>query len=229
MWSAPEPILTDERSDDTLSLAEIPLADGRTGVAAALSTLADEGSGVRGLDPLTLLATRDDQGGWDTALVGLVRDRHARPIVLVDPAARTIAVAATSPGNGGAIYYKRTPLDRIEFDTGLGVPLIASTTELTIDRVSASKGPLSVEAGLLVLATDRTSGRYLHGIVDLGAGPPAADPADPDRPDRPSPPPDGTTTTLLRDAFESWTYGRDPPTGWSVRPGGPQGQPGDRQ
>ncbi len=222
VWSAPEPILTDERSDDTLSLAEIPLADGRTGVAAALSTLADEGSGVRGLDPLTLLATRDDQGGWDTALVGLVRDRHARPIVLVDPAARTIAVAATSPGNGGAIYYKRTPLDRIEFDTGLGVPLIASTTELTIDRVSASKGPLSVEAGLLVLATDRTSGRYLHGIVDLGAGPPAADPADPDRPDRPSPPPDGTTTTLLRDAFESWTYGRNPPTGWSVRPGDPK-------
>ena len=221
-WSAVEEVMTDQRSDDSLSLVEIPLADARTGVAAALSTTADEGGGVRGLDPLTLLATRADDGRWDTALVGLVKDRHARPVVLVDPAARTVAVAATSPGNGGAVYYKRTSLDRIQFDTGLGVPLIASTNDITIDRVTSSKGPLTKEAGLLVLASDRTSGRYLHGVVDLGGGPPSADPAAP-RPNRPTLPPPGTTSTLITDAFESWLYGRNPPVGWSVRPEDPPG------
>ena len=112
-WSVPETVLTGQRNDDALSVVPYPLADGGVGVAAAVGTSLD-----RSLDPGTLLATREPDGTWDTTLVGLIRDRLARPIVLVDPEARTIAVAATSPGSGGAIYYKRSPLDRILFDTG---------------------------------------------------------------------------------------------------------------
>ncbi len=212
-WSAPEPVLTGQRNDAALSVVPYPLADGGIGVAAAVGTTLD-----RSLDPGTLLATRGPDGTWDTTLVGLIGDRFARPIVLVDPETMTIAVAATSPGSGGAIYYKRAPLDRILFDTGAGVPLIASPTETTIDDVTSSKGPLSREAGLLVLASDRTSGRYLHGVVDLGAGPPAANPADPDRPNTAEAAPDGVTATLLRDTFEPWPMGPTVEAGWYVRP-----------
>ena len=222
-WSPPEPVVTGQRPDDKLSLTTYPMGVGATGVAAAVSTTLDEGGGVRSLDPLTLLAMRADDGTWDTTLVGLVRDRHARPIVLVDPEQQTIAVAATSPGNGGAIYYKRSPLDPITFDTGIGVPLISSATEITLDNVTSAKGPLTRDAGLLVLAADRTSGRYVHGVVDLGGGPPSADPADPERPTTPSAPAAGTTATLVRDSFEPWPLGRATATGWYVREEDPQG------
>jgi hypothetical protein len=215
-WSPPETVLTGQAPEDALHMTTLPLDGGGTSVAAAVATTLE-----RTLDPGLLLAMRDPRGTWDTTLVGLERDRHARPIVLVDPDAGTIAVAATSPGNGGAIYYKRAPLDQIQFDTGLGVPLVADATSIAIDHVTSAKGPLSRASGLLVLASDRTSGRYLHGFVDLGSGPPPADPADPERPTAPIDPPDGATATLLRDSFESRPIGRAGTTGWYVRPEDP--------
>jgi hypothetical protein len=221
-WSPPEAVVEGQRPDAQLSMTTYPIDGAPAGVAAAISTTLDQAGG-RALDPLTLLATREPSGTWDTTLVGLVRDRHARPIVLVDAEQETIAVAATSPGSGGAIYYKRSPLDEIQFDTGIGVPLVSSPVDLTLDNVTATKGPMTAESGLLVLASDRTSGRYLHGVVDLGGGPPAADPADPDRPTTPSAPPKGTTTTLLQDTFEPWPIGRARSTGWYVRPEDPPG------
>jgi hypothetical protein len=216
-WSPPEVVLAGQAPEDSLHMTTLPLDGGGTSVAAAVTTTLE-----RTLDPGVLLAMRDPAGTWDSTLVGLKRDRHARPIVLVDPEAATIAVAATSPGNGGAIYYKRAPLERIQFDTGLGVPLVADTTSIAIDYVTSAKGPLSRASGLLVLASDRTSGRYLHALVDLGAGPPSADPADPDRPTVPIDPPDDATATLMRDSFEPWPIGRAPAAaGWYVRPEDP--------
>ena len=223
-WSTVETILHGEQPDPQLNLTTYPYADGTTGVAAAVSTTNDQAATGRNLDPLTLVATRDATGDWRTAVSGLVRDRHTRPIVLVDPTNRTIAIAATSPGGGGVIYYKRASLDRIEFDTGLGVPLIASPQETTIDNVTSAKGRLTPESGMLVLAHDRTSGMYLHGVVPLGGPAPAADPADASRPKLPTAPPKGTTTTLMHDTFESSPIGTTVPANWYTRPEDPKGR-----
>jgi hypothetical protein len=223
-WSPPETILPGARPDQQLNLATYPAAGDATSVAAAVATTHDSSADGRTLDALTLLASRAGDADWSTAVVGLVRDRHTRPIVLVDPDERTIAVAATSPGAGGAIYYKRTPLDRVEFDTGIGTPLIASQGDTTIDSVTSAKGPLTAESGLLALASDRTSGRYLHGIVPLGGAAPAADPADPARPKAPTAPPKGTTDALLRDTFEPWPAGPATDVGWSAREEDPPGR-----
>jgi hypothetical protein len=222
-WSAAEAILQGELPDDQLSLAAYPVGGGSTNVVAAVSTTQDQIETGRTLDPLTLLAMRREDASWGTTVVGLVRDRHARPIVLVDPATGTVSVAATSPGSGGAIYYKRASLDQPAFDTGVGVPLIANAGDRGIDSVTSAKGPLATEAGLLVLASDRVTGRYLHGVVDLGAGPPTADPADPSRPRTPSPPPRGTVAALLRDTFEPWPVGPTAPSAWYTRPEDPPG------
>ena len=223
-WSTVESVLPGPRPDPQLSLAAYPLADGSTDVAAAVSTTNDQAAAGRTLDALTLVATRDASGGWKTAVACLVRDRHTRPIVLVDPTDRTIAIAATSPGSGGAVYYKRASLDQIEFDTGIGVPLIASTAQTTIDNVTSAKGPLTPESGLVVLAHDRTSGMYLHGVVDLGGGAPTVDPGDASRPTLPTPPPKATTTTLIHDTFEPSPVGSAVPAAWYTRPEDPKGR-----
>ncbi|HET9085729.1 MAG TPA: hypothetical protein VFN41_15130 [Candidatus Limnocylindrales bacterium] len=223
-WSTVESILPGARPDPQLNLTTYPLTDGGTDVAAAVSTTNDQSAVGRTLDALTLVATRDPSGEWRTAVAGLVRDRHTRPIVLVDPTNRTIAIAATSPGGGGVIYYKRASLDQIEFDTGLGVPLIASTQQTTVDNVTSTKGPLTPESGLLVLAHDRTSGMYLHGVVPLGGAPPTADPADASRPKLPTPPPKATTTTLMHDTFEPSPVGTTVPAAWYTRPEDPKGR-----
>ena len=121
-------LLTGQAPEDALHMTTLPLEGGGTSVAAALATTLE-----RTLDPGVLLAMRDPRGTWDTTLVGLERDRHARPIVLVDPDAGTIAVAATSPGNGGAIYYKRAPLDRIQF-VPAGRPARRRRASIAIDH-----------------------------------------------------------------------------------------------
>ncbi len=160
---------------------------------------------------------------WTTNLIGLVRDHHARPVIMVDPATSTVYVAATSPGNGGTIFYKRASLDSLEFDTGRGTPLLSSTTDVEIDDVTSTKGPISKESGLVALAVDRSTGRYSHVVLDIGGGPPTADPADPKRPTTPTPASAKTTTSLLRDDFEAWAIGRAD-AGWYVRPEDPQGR-----
>ena len=63
-WSTVESILADPLPDDQLNLTTYPLASGDTGVAAAVATTHDQAAGGRSLDPLTLLATRDDEGDW---------------------------------------------------------------------------------------------------------------------------------------------------------------------
>ena len=222
-WSPVETVQTGTGVDNEVSVTAVPLAGGsETGLATTVSTTLDKGEAVRQLDPLTMLAIRDETAGWRTNLIGLVRDHHARPVIMVDPSANTVYVAATSPGNGGTIFYKRASLDGLQFDTGTGTPLLTSTTDLQMDDVTSTKGPITAESGLVALAVDRSTGRYSHAVLDLGAGPPTADPADPKRPTTPTVVPAKTATALLRDDFEIWPIGRAD-AGWYVRPADPQG------
>ena len=160
---------------------------------------------------------RPADGEWATHLVSRVRDRHTRAIVMVDGAARQVYVAATSPARGGEILYKRSALDVISFDTGSGERLVASAQDTRINNATASKQPLTSESGLLVLASDNQTGRYLHAVVDVGGGLPPADPNDPSRPDRPAPPVDPGPAPLMDNDFEPWPLGDASGTGWFVR------------
>jgi hypothetical protein len=223
-WSAPETVMSGSGIDNQLSVAALPLSDGgETNLATTVSTLLAQGDAVHQLDPLTLLAVRDASGRWITNLVGLVRDHHSRPVLMVDPQQRTVFVAATSPGSGGTVYIKRSSLDQIQFDTGKGTPLLASTVDQQLADITSTKGPLSPASGLVAVGVDRISGRYSHAFIDLGGGAPAADPADPARPKAPTPVSPKTTISILRDDFEEVPVGRDN-AGWFVRPEDPQGR-----
>jgi hypothetical protein len=221
VWSEPEVVLDGQgSSDDHINLKAFPDGDG-IGVVAALKTSLDDIQPVNGLAPLILLAVRSAETGWTTHLVTRVQDRHTRAVVMVDPDARMFYVAATSPANGGEILYKRTSIDDIVFDTGRGERLVWSELDPQINNATTAKHALTAETGLLVMASDNGTGRYLHGLVDLGGGLPAADPADPARLLPPAPPDDIQPITLIHNDFQAWPVGPATGTGWVMREGDP--------
>jgi hypothetical protein len=221
-WSAPETVVDGQgSSDDHINLKTFPLLGGGTGVVAALKTSNDALLNPNGLAPLILLAVREGPDRWAIHQVSRVQDKHSRAIVMVDADARQFYVAATTPANGGTIVYKKAAIDDPVFDSGTGTPLVQSATDIKISNATSTKQFLTKESGLLVLASDNDTGRYLHGVADLGAGLPAADPTDPNRSDLPTPPDPHTPLVLVNTDFEPWPVGSAQGTGWAVRPTDP--------
>ena len=211
-WSEPETVLTGQRNDDALSVVPYPLADGGIGVAAAVGTSLE-----RSLDPGTLLATRArmEHGTRRSSVSSAIasRDRSSRRS-RGDDHRRGCDIARQRRGDLlQAIAARPDPLRHRRRRPAHREPDRHHHRRRDIEQGSALR-----EAGLLVLASDRTSGRYLHGVVDLGAGPPAADPADLTARRVRRPAPDDVTATLLRDTFEPWPKGPTGAAGWYVRP-----------
>ncbi len=220
-WSEPEVVLDGIGSSDAhMSLTTYPL-DGGTGVVAALETSLDQGDDVNGLDPLIVLAVRSADGAWATHLVSQVRDRQGRAVVMVDADARVFYVAASSPARGGNIVYKRTAIGEVRFETGDGTILMASAQDPRLDGATTTRSPLSAESGLVTLASDVETQRYVHALIDLGAGLPPADPADGARLAPPAPPEDPPPLILAHDDFEPWAVGPAEDTDWTVGEGSP--------
>ena len=220
-WSPPEVVIDGIGSSaGHLSVTTYPTGGG-TGVAAAVETALDEGDSVNGLDPLILLAVRTDEAAWATHLVSQVRDRQGRAVVMVDADAGTFYVAAISPGRGGKIVYKRTPIADIRFETGEGTVLMGSPHDARLNEATTTGAPLTTESGLVMLATDVETRRYVHALLDLGSGLPAADPADLARLEPPAPPEDPPPLILMHNDFEPWPVGPADGTGWSVGEGSP--------
>ena len=218
VWSESEIVIDGiGSSDDHINLKAFPDAAGGTGVVAALKTSLEEATNVNSLAPLILLVVRARDGTWTTNLVSQVRDKQTRAVVMVDATERMFYVAATTPAVGGSIVYKRTSIDAVNFESGVGQPLVSSSEDLRISNASSAKDPVTGESGLLVIASDNDSGRYLHAVLDLGSGLPPADPADPTRPDRPDPPDPRSPTTLIDNDFEPWAVGAPDGTAWLPR------------
>jgi hypothetical protein len=216
-WSETEVVLDGVgASQDRIDLKAYPTADGEIGVAAAVGDL----PGGR-LAPLILLVIRSDLDGWQSSLVSQVRDKQSHAVLMIDSTARTFLVAATTPEIGGAMVYKRASMDDVIFEAGDGDPLLSSPGDLRIDHGSSTKQPLTEESGLVILASDDDTGRYLHGIIDLGAGEPPADPADPTRSAVPDPPDPARPIPLVANDFEPWTVGDAGGTAWLPRPTDP--------
>lgn len=93
-----------------------------------------------------------------------------RPILLVDTENRDLYVFSRNRDGGeGAIYYKRTSMDDISFESGLGTAFIKSATETNINNATSTKQNLNSATGLAVLASDSTSLDYFHNYLALGS------------------------------------------------------------
>jgi hypothetical protein len=205
-WSPTEVVSRGQRQpDDHINMKAD--ADGR--VYAALKTSLDTLPNPNPLAAQIILAVRDPEGGWRQHVVARVKDRHTRPIVLIDEESDTVYVVATSPSTGGSIYYKRASLDDVSFETGLGTLLIAGGEGARISNATSTKQSLTSETDLVVLASDNTVARYFHGILDVGGlGV---------RPSPPPAPPAGEPQLVVNDAFDSWRDGEALPAGWVDR------------
>jgi hypothetical protein len=118
-------------------------------------------------DPLIVFSVRDTAGSWTNFTVGQVQDHHTRPILLVAEDESRVWVFASQPETGGSVYYKTSPLNSISFEPGLGTLFIASSSDSAVNNATTTKGPVSHTTGIVVMATDSETRRYLHNELSL--------------------------------------------------------------
>jgi hypothetical protein len=159
-------------ADNHVNIKALP--DGR--VFAAIKTSLDTvPNNQPGWDQVLLLAR--DHGVWSSRQFGQIRDKHTRPIVLLDSAHNDALVFATAPSSGGAIVMKSALFADLRFQAGRGVSVITTTPDAKINDSTSTKQPLDASTGLVVLASDDSTGRYVHLAASLG-GPAPGVPAE---------------------------------------------------
>ncbi|HYT09545.1 MAG TPA: DNRLRE domain-containing protein, partial [Mycobacteriales bacterium] len=122
-------------------------------------------------DPLYHLLVLQADNTWRTYPLARVADDWTRATVLIDKESRRIYAFGASPCcNGGAVYYKVSSLDNISFPVGQGTPLIQTSTDLNINNPTSTKQSLSSATGLLAIAGDDITHRYVHNSFGLGSG-----------------------------------------------------------
>ena len=214
-WSPVEIVATGVgESDDQLNLKTFEL-DGARVIASPIRMTADTDAARNQLGPQIVVMIREADGHWRTSEVGRVEDKHNRPILLIDEERRLMYVVAQSPAGGGIVSSKRASLDTPVFPTGTGDPFIVSSDDPAVANATSTKQSVSAASGMVVLASDESTGRYLHGTSDLGDTPIPTDVAAAPRLDQPAPPVGTVARPLVDDEFASWPIG-EPVTGWTV-------------
>ena len=198
------------QADDHVSAAVYPTDEGPR-LYVVVKTSLDQMPNRNQEDPQILLLVREPAGQWTQHLVGRIRDRHTRPILLLDHDNESVYVVAASPFDGGAIYFKAASMDRISFPPGLGEPLIDMLTLRALNSPSSTKQALGSKTGMVVVASDSRVGRYAFAMGELGGRPDL----DLDVPDA-----DPIADRLLWDTFDEYPAGSALPASWEVRADG---------
>ena len=229
-WSASSTVVTGLRyGTDQLALRAYNATAGWR-LFVALRTGQDPTAKSSPLAPEVVLMILEPDGSWTNVQVARKKDNLIHPVVVFDVESRLVyVVAATS--NTGQIVYKRSHLDTVGFEAGVGDPLIASPADAAIASPTTTKQDVDGVSGLVVLAADDTSGRYLHGAVAIGsltlapvrlgdAGPGASPSPPPSTP----PPSPAVVNILAHDTFDPWAVGSSNPNGWTaISEGGGKG------
>jgi hypothetical protein len=192
-------------ADDHINLKSLQEINGQ--VFATVKTSLSDVQAANPSAPLILLLKRDPATGtWSNTTVSTVGDDQTRPIVMLSPSQDRLWVFATTPVGGGtinsgtaktAIYYKTTSMSAPSFAAGRGTPFIQTAGDEYINNSTSTKQVATASSGVVVLASDNTSGFYMHGVI-----PPTATPAAPETTIS-SGPPASTTSTSATFAFAS--------------------------
>jgi hypothetical protein len=215
-WSSSSTIVTGLRyGTDQLALHAYNAAAGWR-LFVALGTGQDPTTKSSPLAPAVVLMVLEPDGSWTNVQVARNKDNLVHPVVVLDLDDQLLyVVAATS--NTGQIVYKRSHLDPIAFEAGVGDPLIASPVDAAVGNPSTTKQDVDGTSGLVVLAADDTSGRYLHGAVAIGSltlSPARLGDAGPGASPPPPPPPASVVNIIAHDTFDPWAIGSSNPEGW---------------
>jgi hypothetical protein len=211
-WVASQAVLKGLKlADNHVNIKALP--DGR--VFAAVKTSLDTiPANQPGWDQILLLSRID--GVWSSRQVGQIRDKHTRPIALLDTSDAETLVFATTPFTGGSIVMKAAPFASLQFPAGRGVDVIATTPDAKLNDSTSTKQPLDASTGLVVLASDDSTGHYAHLAASLGGpapGVPTGDP--PDGPEAAPPEP----VVLVDETSDIQSVGDRVQPLWQVPPG----------
>jgi hypothetical protein len=211
-WAESTAVLQSLRiADDHVNIKALP--DGR--VFAAVKTSLDTiPSPQSGWDQILLLARKDGQ--WTSSQVGQIRDKHTRPILVLDTADSAALVFATAPFIGGDIVMKAAPFANLRFPVGVGVEAITGPQVPRLNDATSTKQHVDASTGLVVVATDDATGRYAHVAASLGGPAPGAPTGDP--PDGPEPAP-REPVVLLHETNDVNAIGRPVDALWELTPG----------
>ncbi|HEY3227861.1 MAG TPA: PKD domain-containing protein, partial [Roseiflexaceae bacterium] len=120
----------------------------------------------------------DTVGNWHANTVYTRGDNHTRAILLIDTSHGMLNIFSTTPESGGNIYRKTTPISNIAFSAGHGDLFIKTAGDTKINNPTSTKQNVNSTTGLVVLASDQSSRRYMHNYDPLGSGPPPPPTAD---------------------------------------------------
>jgi len=201
-WTVETPVSGTRSADDHINLKSVLEDDGR--IYAAVKTSRGDSSTDAATDPGLTVLTRSAGGTWTNTVVTTVGDNLTRPQLVLDSTNRDLYVVMTTEA-GGSAYYKRSPLGaNLAFPSGKGTPLI-SFSGAKINNAATSKDPVNATTGLVVLASDiKSTMRYYHAELALGAAPTPADTTAPSAPSGVSATASSPTTVDLR-----WTASTD--------------------
>lgn len=207
-WSPPKTAISG-RGMANGELKAVASADGR--LFATVKTALDADPSSSSSSPQILLLEREPDATWKNTLFSRIVDQHTSPLVAVDGSTGIVYVMATTPKRGGAIVFKRTRSGSPSFPSGPGSPLVADPAATATEAGTTTKDAVGRDSGLVVLAYDPDTTRYIHGVIDLGGGI-AAGPL--------GPTPTGPQL-IFEDDFNPWPIGRAPNIGWQLRPTDP--------
>jgi hypothetical protein len=211
-WAASTTVLQGLKlADNHVNIKALP--DGR--VFAAIKTSLDTIPAKQPAWDQILLLTRTN-GVWSSRQFGQIKDKHTRPIVVLDTTDAEALVFAATPFDGGAIVMKPAPFSNLQFGTGRGVDVIATTPDAKINDATSTKQIVDASTGLVVLASDDTIGRYVHVAASLGGPAPGVPAGDP--PDGPEPAP-REPVSLLNETSDMQPVGDRVQPLWQLPPG----------
>ncbi len=200
-----------------LSVRSVPGATGNR-LLVAFETTPNAVPKVNPLDAGALVMVLDPDGTWSKVQLGRVQDHLTAPILAIDRQHGLVyAIAATTVT--GQITYKWSPAANIAFESGRGTELIATASDLAIRNPATTSQDIDSTAGLVVLAADDGTGRYLHGVLSTGVAPPTVSPTSSPSPGSSAPPPPvgpPVVNVLINDTFDPWPVGLHSPAGWAI-------------
>jgi Bacterial Ig-like domain len=171
VWRTEDALVGPYLADDHLNLKQ--LVGGPQGrVYAAIKTSANDSATASPGDTLVGVLTRteaaDGTGTWALAPAGTVADDHTRPLIMIDSTNQELYFFATAPGQGGDIFYKKTPLSNVQFGPGRGTPFVDAAP--VVNNATGAKDPVTAQTGLVVLAVAEGQKRYVHAEMQLAGG-----------------------------------------------------------
>ncbi|MEO6578497.1 MAG: hypothetical protein ABIO99_06320 [Candidatus Limnocylindria bacterium] len=149
-------------ADNHLSARGLDGADGSS-LHVVVKTSLDVLPNSTPTDVQMLLLTLRPDGTWESNVFGRLADRHTRPLLLVDDEQRQLYIFAVSPFGGGSVYFKRTSADEIALPPGKGAPMLSLPQQPGITSPTSTKQAVTEESGIVVLASDQETGRYVFG------------------------------------------------------------------